>query len=214
MTLAQTINLTRAKTGASVLAKRFDCKTVVCDVGVNADDNCPEVLDYKLAYDTQNIAKGPAMTRELAERVIEIGRKLVYESDAEVIGIGEMGIGNTTTSSAILSVLTNSPVKSVTGRGGGISDEGYIKKIATIERAIELNNPDPNDAVDAVDMFKSHRAEWADSILICQDIFCGVVPIDKDMRAWRELTGRLCGYLSGEAESVTRMFCHIATKIK
>ena len=150
VTLAQTINLTRAKTGASVLAKRFGCKIVVCDVGVNADINCPDVLDYKLAYGTRNIAKGPAMTREFAERAIEIGRRLVYESDAEVIGIGEMGIGNTTTSSAILSVLTNSPVKSVTGRGGGISDEGYIKKIATIERAIELNNPDPNDAVDVL----------------------------------------------------------------
>ena len=70
------------------------------------------------------------------------------------------------------------------------------------------------NSVDTVEMFRSHRAEWADSILICQDIFCGVVPIDKDMRAWRELTGRLCGYLSGEAESVTRMFCHIATKLK
>ncbi len=67
---------------------------------------------------------------------------------------------------------------------------------------------------DAVEIFKAHRSEWADSVLICQDIFCGVVPMGADMRAWREMTGRLCAYLSAEAETVTRMFCGLEQRLK
>lgn len=70
-----------------------------------------------------------------------------------------------------------------------------------------------NDA-DALEIFKKHHDEWADSVLICQDIFCGVVPLGADMRAWREMTGRLCAYLSSEAESVTRMFCGLEQTLK
>ncbi len=61
--------------------------------------------------------------------------------------------------------------------------------------------------------FKSHAAEWAESVLLCEDIFCGVVPTDPEMRAWREATGRLCAYLASEAESVTRVFCGIGTAL-
>lgn len=67
---------------------------------------------------------------------------------------------------------------------------------------------------DAVELFKQNRAKWADSVLICQDIFCGVVPLGADMRAWRDMTGRLCAYLSEEAESVTRMFCGLPQRLK
>ena len=68
--------------------------------------------------------------------------------------------------------------------------------------------------MDALDSFKKHRSEWINSILICQDIFCGVVPLGADMRAWRDMTGRLCAYLSSEAESVTRMFCGLEQRLK
>lgn len=67
---------------------------------------------------------------------------------------------------------------------------------------------------DATEIFKAHRPEWEDNVLICQDIFCGVVPIDAEMRAWREMTGRLCAYLSGEAKSVSRVFCGLEQKLK
>ncbi|MBQ4354409.1 MAG: bifunctional adenosylcobinamide kinase/adenosylcobinamide-phosphate guanylyltransferase [Clostridia bacterium] len=67
---------------------------------------------------------------------------------------------------------------------------------------------------DAAEIFRAHRKEWENSILICEDIFCGVVPLGADMRAWREATGRLCAYLSSEAESVTRMFCGLEQKLK
>ena len=67
---------------------------------------------------------------------------------------------------------------------------------------------------DATEIFKENRGKWADSVLICQDIFCGVVPLGADMRAWRDMTGRLCAYLSEEAASVTRMFCGLPQNLK
>ncbi len=67
---------------------------------------------------------------------------------------------------------------------------------------------------DATEIFKENRNKWADSVLICQDIFCGVVPLGADMRAWRDMTGRLCAYLSEEAASVTRMFCGLEQRLK
>ena len=66
----------------------------------------------------------------------------------------------------------------------------------------------------SVAVFREHRDEWKDAVLICCDIFCGIVPLGADMRAWREETGRLCAYLSGEAETVTRMFCGLPQKLK
>ena len=67
---------------------------------------------------------------------------------------------------------------------------------------------------DPVAYFKTHREKWENSVLICRDIFCGVVPMEAEMRAWREQTGRLCAYLSGEAEGVFRIFCGLEQKLK
>ena len=128
VTLQQSINLTRAKTGASTLCKHFGCDITVCDVGVNADIKDTKVLNRKIAYGTQNIAQGPAMTREQAVQAIMIGMELAKETEADVLGVGEMGIGNTTTSSAVLSVLLDADVDVVTGRGGGITDQSFRKK--------------------------------------------------------------------------------------
>ncbi len=150
VTLQQTINLTRAKTGASVLCKHFGCGITVCDVGVNADIAEPKVLNRKIAYGTGNIVNGPAMTREQAIKAILIGAELAKNTDADVLGIGEMGIGNTTTSAAVLSVLLDADVASVTGRGGGITDESFKKKKEVIRRAIEINHPDKSDVVDVL----------------------------------------------------------------
>ena len=150
VTLAQTINLVRGKTGAAVLGRRFGCRLRVCDVGVNAEIHEKGVISRKIAYGTQNIAKTAAMTREQALQAILTGAELAKESDADVIGIGEMGIGNTTTSSAIIAVLTGAEIRAVTGRGGGITDESYAKKLAVIKRAITVNQPDKNDVVDVL----------------------------------------------------------------
>ena len=150
VTLMQTINLTRHKTGASTLCRHFGCGITVCDVGINADIKEAKVLNRKIAYGTQNIVKGPAMTREQAVRAIQTGMELASETDADVIGIGEMGIGNTTTSSAVLSVLLDADVDEVTGRGGGITDASFLKKKQVIRDAIAINHPDRNDVVDVL----------------------------------------------------------------
>lgn len=147
VTKQQTINLTRGKTGAAVLAKHFGCGLTVCDVGVNADIYESTVLNRKIAYGTQNICTGPAMTREQTLQAILTGAEIARTVDADVIGVGEMGIGNTTTSSAVLAVLLGADVEAVTGRGGGITEESFRKKKAVIRTAIEVNRPGRDDVV-------------------------------------------------------------------
>ena len=147
VTKQQTINLMRGKTGAAVLAKHFGCGLTVCDVGVNADIYESTVLNRKIAYGTQNICTGPAMTREQTLQAILTGAEIARTVDADVIGVGEMGIGNTTTSSAVLAVLLGADVEAVTGRGGGITEESFRKKKAVICTAIEVNRPDRDDVV-------------------------------------------------------------------
>lgn len=150
VTLMQTINLTRAKTGASTLCKAFGVGITVCDVGVNAQIHDPAVVNRKIAYGTGNIAKGPAMTREQAVTAILTGAELAMATPADGLGIGEMGIGNTTTSSAVLAVLLDAEVEDVTGRGGGITDEAFQVKKDVIRRAISRNQPDKNDVIDVL----------------------------------------------------------------
>ena len=153
VTASQTINLSRGKTGAAVLAKRFGCELTVCDVGVDAEINDPNVVNKKIAFGTRNIKKEAAMTRNHAVKAIVTGIELVKEvvqNGANVIGVGEMGIGNTTTSAAVLSVLSDMDVTDVTGRGAGLTDEAYINKINVIKTAIEINRPDKNDVIDVI----------------------------------------------------------------
>ena len=150
VTMQQTINLTRGKTGAAVLAKRFGCGLTVCDVGVNADLCESAVLNRKIAYGTQNICAGPAMTREQALQAILTGAAVAENIDADAVGIGEMGIGNTTTSSAVLAMLLGADVDKVTGRGGGITEESFRKKKAVIRTAIAVNRPNRDDVIDAL----------------------------------------------------------------
>lgn len=150
VTMQQTINLTRGKTGAAVLAKRFGCGLTVCDVGVNADICESAVLNRKIAYGTQNICAGPAMTREQALQAILTGAAVAENVDADAVGIGEMGIGNTTTSSAVLAMLLGADVEAVTGRGGGITEESFRKKKAVIRTAIAVNRPNRDDVIDVL----------------------------------------------------------------
>lgn len=150
VTLSQTINLTRGKTGAATLCRHFGCDITVCDVGVDAIIREEKVLNRKIAYGTQNIAKGPAMTRQQALQAIAIGAELASQTRADVLGVGEMGIGNTTTSSAVLAVLLGVEVETVTGRGGGITDDSFRRKKEVIKTAIAVNQPDKHDVVDVL----------------------------------------------------------------
>ena len=150
VTLQQTINLTRAKTGASTLCRHFGVGITVCDVGVNAEIHGKAVLNRKIAYGTNNIAKMPAMTREQAITAILTGAGVAIHTEADALGVGEMGIGNTTTSAAVLSALLDVPPEQVTGRGGGITDEAFQRKKEVIRRAIETNRPDKTDVIDVL----------------------------------------------------------------
>ena len=150
VTKQQTINLTRGKTGAAVLAKHFGCGLTVCDVGVNADIYESAVLNRKIAYGTQNICTGPAMTWEQTLQAILTGAEIARTVDADVIGVGEMGIGNTTTSAAVTAALTGAEAAAVTGRGAGLSTAGLERKIAVIEAALALHKPDSNDSIDVL----------------------------------------------------------------
>ena len=190
VTLMQTINLTRHKTGASTLCKHFGCGITVCDVGVNADIREPKVLNKKIAYGTQNIVLGPAMSREQCEQAIYVGFELAQNTEADVIGIGEMGIGNTTTSSAVLSVLLEADVEAVTGRGGGITDQSFLKKKQVIKDAIAINQPNKTDVIDVLAKVGGFDiAAMCGAFLGCAEKRCPVV-IDGFISA----VAALCAY--------------------
>ena len=106
--------------------------------------------ELKVAYGTANMTKGPAMTRAQAVQALEAGIEMVRRLKEEGYGLlatGEMGIGNTTTSSAVASVLLDRSVEEMTGRGAGLSGDGLNRKINAIRKAIEVNQPDPKDAI-------------------------------------------------------------------
>lgn len=150
VTLKQAVNLTKEKTGAAVLTAHIGCTITVCDIGINADVKNSDILNKKIAYGTNNIAKGPAMNKEQAIKAIITGAEFAKNTDADILGIGEMGIGNTTTASAVLSVILDVDVEKVTGRGGGITYDAFQKKKDVIKHAIKINNPDKNDILDVL----------------------------------------------------------------
>ncbi len=153
VTLAQTINLTRGLTGCAVLAKHFGSELQVVDMGVNAQIHCESVLDRKIAFGTKNLAHEPAMTRAQALQAILTGISLAEQAKQEgvsIVGVGEMGIGNTTTASAVLSALMALPAEAVTGRGAGITDAAFENKKRIIDAAIALHKPDRDDPVDVL----------------------------------------------------------------
>ena len=190
VTLMQTINLTRHKTGASTLCKHFGCGITVCDVGVNAEIREPKVLNRKIAFGTGNILHGPAMTRQQCIKAIQTGFALALETDADVIGIGEMGIGNTTTSSAVLSVLLEADVEAVTGRGGGITDQSFLRKKQVIKDAIAINQPNKTDVIDVLAKVGGFDiAAMCGAFLGCAEKRCPVV-IDGFISA----VAALCAY--------------------
>ena len=153
VTLAQTINFTKGLTGVAVLAKANKTELMVVDVGINCDFKHEKVINRKIRKSTNNIAKGPAMSYEEAIQAMLIGIEVVKNAKDigyEILGVGEMGIGNTSTSSAILSSLTDVKVEDVVGRGGGITDETFEWKKQVIQKAIEINKPDKADPIEVV----------------------------------------------------------------
>ena len=143
-------NFVKGGAGINVLSRHINAEVIVVDIGVKEDILSDRVINKKIDYGTKNFLKGPAMTRKQAIKSIIYGIELVegMKDKIDIIGTGDMGIGNTTPSSAIVSVITDSEVENVTGRGTGISDEIYKRKIEVIKRGINLNKPDPDDPID------------------------------------------------------------------
>ncbi|MBT7190495.1 MAG: nicotinate-nucleotide--dimethylbenzimidazole phosphoribosyltransferase [Anaerolineae bacterium] len=136
----------------NVLAKHVGARITIVDMGVAAEMEAhPLLVNKKVARGTANMTKGPAMTREQAEEAILAGVEVVeaeIEKGLDIIGTGDMGIGNTTPSAAIAAALTGIEPAKLAGRGTGVDDEGLKRKIDAIERALKLNNPDPKDGLD------------------------------------------------------------------
>ena len=144
-------NFLKAETTACIMAKNCGADVYPVDVGMAADTKVR--TDLKVAHGTKNMAKQPAMTREEAVKAIEAGIFMAEELKGrgyQILATGEMGIGNTTTSSAVASVLMEEPVEAMTGRGAGLTSEGLTRKIQVIKNAIALHKPDREDAIDVL----------------------------------------------------------------
>lgn len=153
VTLSQVINMTRHITGMSSLAYYFGNEVVVADLGIDTDRKIPGVLDRKIRRSTGNIAKERAITRQQVLDAIAVGLDLAADAAKDgvnAVGVGEMGIGNTTTSSAVLSALTGATPEAVTGRGGGLTDQAFAVKKQVITQALALHHPDREDVVDVL----------------------------------------------------------------
>ncbi|MGO8684022.1 MAG: nicotinate-nucleotide--dimethylbenzimidazole phosphoribosyltransferase [Thermoleophilia bacterium] len=154
VTPGMVLNFAAGGAAINVIGGLVGARVVVTDVGVNADLSAAVgVRQRKVRMGTANMAQGPAMSREEAIRAIEVGIELVaeeYRNGLDIVATGEMGIGNTTAASAVIAALTGEPVAKVTGRGTGISKEALPAKVAVIEKALAVNQPDAGDAIDVL----------------------------------------------------------------
>ncbi|MCX5696122.1 MAG: nicotinate-nucleotide--dimethylbenzimidazole phosphoribosyltransferase [Candidatus Omnitrophica bacterium] len=154
VTAQMVYNFLRGGAGINVLAAHVGARVVVVDMGVCVDlEPDPRLVVKKINYGTKNMAKGAAMTREEAIKAIETGIEIFeneYRKGIDIVGIGEMGIGNTTAASAITFCFTKKPVEEITGRGAGLDDKGLKNKIDIIKKALSLNQPDSSDPIDVL----------------------------------------------------------------
>lgn len=153
VTAAVTENFTKGIGAVNAFARVCGADVFPVNIGVKDDLCCDGIIDRRIMRGTRNFAKEPAMTREEVIRAVTTGIELVGElknRGYRLIATGEMGIGNTTTSSAVLCALTGITPEDATGRGAGLSSEGLNRKIKVIEDALTMHRPDKNDAVDVL----------------------------------------------------------------
>ena len=149
------LNFLRGGAAINVLARQSNARVVVVDMGVTSEieDASGELIRRKIGLGTANLAKGPAMTREQAIESIQSGIEICEEEisrGVEILATGDMGIGNTTPSAAIACALMNQSPENIVGRGTGVDDTVLKRKIAVIARALDVNRPNANDALDVL----------------------------------------------------------------
>lgn len=153
VTAIVTANMGKKESCVCRMAACAGAQVLPVDVGIACDTPLPGVLDRKVAKGTNNFLKGPAMSREEAVRAMETGIEIagiLNEKNCSLAGCGEMGIGNTTTSSAVISVLLGIDPEQVTGKGAGLSSEGLKRKIQVIREGIKNLAPDASDGIDVL----------------------------------------------------------------
>ncbi len=148
------LNFLSGGAAINVFARHVGAQVVIVDMGVAADIPAhPDLLVRKVAYGTGNIARGPAMSRQQAVQAIEAGAQVALDCLAaglDLLATGDMGIGNTTPSAAIAAAFTGHPVDEIAGRGTGVDDAGLERKVVAIQKALEINRPDPADGLDVL----------------------------------------------------------------
>jgi nicotinate-nucleotide--dimethylbenzimidazole phosphoribosyltransferase len=154
VTTQMVFNFLAGGAGVNVLARHVGAEVRVVDVGVDHDfGDLAGVIHRKVARGTRNFARGPAMTRDEMLAAVRVGIDLADQCRAEginLVGTGEMGIGNTTPASAIIAALSGKAVREVTHRGTGIDDAALVNKIRVIEQGLALNKPNPTDPLDVL----------------------------------------------------------------
>lgn len=154
VTIAQTLHFAKGLPGVCAISRVSGAKVIPVDIGINSDLPADSgVISRKIKYGTDNMAIGPAMTRNEAIRSIEVGIEMAnhaVQTGTNLLGVGEMGIGNTTASTAILAVLGDCDPTDITGWGAGIGEGGVAHKISVIQKAIDVNQPTRTDAIDVL----------------------------------------------------------------
>ncbi len=154
VTRQMVLNFLRGGAAINVLARQAGARVSVVDIGVAAEfQPMPGLVRRKVMCGTRNMTQGPAMTRAEAEQALQVGMDVLNEEAArglDIVATGDMGIGNTTASSAICAAMTGLPVAKVVGRGTGIDDQGLERKVRVIEQALRVNRPDAKDPMDVL----------------------------------------------------------------
>lgn len=146
-------NMTKGLTGVSVLSKMTNADLTIVDIGLNEDISHPKIINKKVNYGTKNFAKGPSMTYDEAVRAIEVGIEVgdnLFKEGYDILGTGELGIGNTTTSAAVLSAFTGLGPEITSGKGAGLTEEQYKCKQEAIKKGLEINKPNKENPVDVI----------------------------------------------------------------
>ncbi len=146
------VDIAEGRSNINVMADSIGADVIAVDAGIAADVRCDRLICRKAAYGTQNMTVGPAMTHEQCIDAVTLGMDIVKElrGKTDIIVSGEMGIGNTTAAAAMASVFLDADPASVTGRGAGLSGEGYARKVDAVRTAIRVNAPDKGDALDVL----------------------------------------------------------------
>ena len=145
--------VTSGRMGGNFLANYAGADIFAVDIGIQVDVDLPKVINRKIRYGTANFLKEPAMSRDEAIRAIEVGIEVTntaIDQGYDLIGTGEIGIGNTTASSAVLYAFTGAHIDRVVGRGAGLTDEAFERKKEVVKMAVQLHRPNPDDALDVL----------------------------------------------------------------